>query len=100
MFDDAHELTGCHPPYAMDAEREAIKAMRKVVLAALLDLPQRKLLALGRKLHELADARDFEIDQLQRDYEEYPLWKLSCSTPRRSRRGSGTFGGFGTPSKE
>lgn len=63
-FDDAYELTCCHPPYGMDAERDAIKAMRKVVLAALLDLPQRKLVALGRKLHELADARDFEIDQL------------------------------------
>lgn len=68
IFDMAHELTGAHAPWEMDVEREAVDAMRKVVLVALLDLPKTKLLALGRKLHELAEARDFESDQLERDY--------------------------------
>jgi hypothetical protein len=68
IFDMAHELTGAHAPWEMDVEREAIDEMRKVVLATLFDLPKTKLLALGRKLHELAEARDFQSDQLESDY--------------------------------
>ena len=57
-----------HAPWAIDVERETIEAMQRAIMAALSQLPKEHVVALGRRLHELAEARDFEIDQLEKDY--------------------------------
>ena len=70
VFDAAHELTGCHAPYEMEAERLAVASLKKLVKKALLALPKEQLVELGRKAHEIAEAREIEIDQLRADYEK------------------------------
>jgi len=67
VFDLANEMCGSHGPWAIDAERRHIEEMQKAITDVLLGLSDRKLLALGRKLHELRETCDFEIDQLERD---------------------------------
>jgi len=67
IFGLASDDVGCHGPWAMDAERQCVEAMRKAIASVLVSLPKTKLIALGRQLHELSEACDFEIDQLERD---------------------------------
>lgn len=74
VFDLAVDDTGCHAPYAMDAERECLKAVHKTVTRALTMLPKKKLIALAHKLHGLDEAKDFEIDALAQDYERTGGW--------------------------
>ncbi len=69
IFGLASDDVGGDTPYKIEPRRECIEDVRQAVTAALLDMPQRKLIALGRKLHELAESLDFQIDQLTRDHE-------------------------------
>lgn len=54
-FGEAIGMTGCHAPFAIDAERVALAKESKLVASALLSLPKDQIVALGAMLEVIDD---------------------------------------------